>query len=388
MDIFNRKPTYYVGDELHEAKQHKIQEAIKKYELEGILMLKAEAVRYITDFYVKGYRPFFEPEYFVFVPKNKKPIVGYTSGSDVYRIKLKSDIDDTRKLPDFKKWSYEIIQVLKDYGVTSGKIGVDLLPYYFKEIIGKELPNIEFIDVSDIWIELTVVKHPVEIEILKRAVEITEIGFHAAFEAIKPGVKEYEVAAYAEYKMRLAGSEMTPFITNIASGENCAIFERISTDKTIRDGEMVILDMGCVWKGYTGDLGRTVCTGKPTALQKEMYKANHLALHEAIKAIKPGVTCGDIDAVARKVIKDAGFEKYEHKFSTGHQLGYGLHGAPAINRNVDFVLQPGMVMALEPRITMFDKPDVGGTHIEDNVIVTENGCEKISKLCYDENLLS
>jgi len=386
-ELWKEKPSYYGGDELHIAKQAKIQKAIEDNELEGLLLLKSEAVRYVTDFYVKGYRPFLEPEYMAVVPKKKEPVVGYTSGSDNYRIQIRSDIKDHRKLPGFNKWYTEIIKIFKDYGITSGRVGTDFLPFNIHREIVKEFPDIEFVDISDMWIDLTVVKHPVEIEHLRRAVEITEIGFHAAFEVIKAGIREYEVAAWAEYCMRKAGSEMTPFITNVASGVNCAIFERISTDKTIRDGEMVILDMGCVWRGYTGDLGRTVCVGKPTKEQRNIYRVNYLALQEAIKAVRPGVTCGDIDAVARRVIREEGYEKYEHKFNTGHQLGYGLHGSPSINKGVDYVLRPGMVMALEPRVTIFDNPEIGGSHLEDNVLVTENGYEKLSKLCYDENLL-
>lgn len=385
--LWKEKPLYYAGDDLHAAKQTKIQAAIEKNDLEGILLIKSEAVRYVTDFYVKGYRPFFEPEYLVFIPKSKKPIVGYTSGSDTYRIQIRSDIEDHRKLPEFNKWSGEIVKILKDYGVTTGRIGTDLLPFHLHREIIKELPKMKFVDISDMWIDLTAVKHPVEIGHIKRAVEITEIGLNAAFDVVKPGVREYEVAAWAEYNMRNHGSEMTPFITNVASGVNCAIFERISTDKMIIDGEMVILDLGCVWRGYTGDLGRTVCVNKPTKEQKNIYRVTYLALQEAIKAVKPGVTCGYVDAVARKVIKEEGYEKYENQFATGHQIGYGLHGLPSINRNEEYVLKPGMVMALESRVTIYDNPEIGGSHLEDIVMVTEIGHEKISKLCYDEILL-
>ena len=125
---------------------------------------------------------------------------------------------------------------------------------------------------------------------------------------------------------------------------------------------------------------------------KRHYKydvtVDYLAINEAIKAVKPGVTCGQIDSVARQVIRENGYEKYEHKFQTGHQLGYGLHGAPAINRNVEYVLKPGMVMCIEPRVTIFDKPEVGGVHLEETVLVTENGHERLSKLPFDESLLS
>ncbi|SDF21657.1 M24 family metallopeptidase [Sporomusa acidovorans] len=387
-NIGREKPSYYAGDELHAVKQAKIQQALEDHKLEGIVLIKPEAVRYATDFYVKGYRPFCEPEYLAFIPRGRKAVVGYTSGSDQYRIQIRSDIEDHRKLPGIENWAKELITILRDYKVTTGRIGADLLPFNLQQAILNELPDLEFVDLADIWNDLTVVKHPVEIECLRKAVEITEIGLQAALTCIRAGVREYEVAAWAEYAMRKNGSEMTPFITNVASGVNSAIFERISTDKIIREGEMVILDLGCVWKGYTGDLGRTVCMGEPTREQKNIYRVTYLALQEAINAVRPGATCGEIDAAARSVIKDEGYEKYEHKFATGHQLGYGLHGSPSINRNVKDILRPGMIIAIEPRVTIYDNPAIGGAHLEDVVLVTETGCEKISKLGYDKNLLS
>lgn len=385
--LWKESPTFYAGDELHKIKREKIQKALRENNLDGFLLTKAEAVRYATDFYVKGYRPFDEPEYLAVIPKDGEPVVGHTSGSDNYRIQVKSDIKDHRKLSNLKSWGKEIVNILNQYGITRGVIGTDNLPFQIYQYIKSELPNLEIIEISDIWVDLTVIKHPIEIAILREAVEIVEMGIRASIEAIRPGMLEYEVAAVGEYEMRKHGSEMTPFITNVTSGPNTAIFERLATEKRIRYGEMVIIDMGCVYKGYTGDLGRTVCVGKPTETQKDIYRVAYLALQEAIKAVKPGVTCGYIDQVARSVIKEEGYEKYEHKFSTGHQVGYGLHGFPAINKGVDYVLKPGMVFCLEPRVTMFDHPEIGGAHNEDTVLVTENGYEKISKLEYCEDLL-
>ena len=390
MDLtkWRESPSFYAGDELHAAKQEKIQKALGEHKLDAFLLTKSEAVRYATDFYVKGYRPFMEPEYLAVIPKGKKPVVGHSSGSDNYRIQIKSDIEDHRKLPGVEKWGPEIVKIFRDYGITSGRVGVDFLNYAIKEHIAKELPGIEFVDIHEIWIELTVVKHPIEIEILRGAVEIAEMGIQATIEAVKPGMREYELAAVGEYVMKMNGSEMTPFVTNIASGYNASIFERIATEKRIRYGEMLIIDMGCVYKGYTGDLGRSLCVGgRPTKVQKEIYQVNYRSLMAAIDAVKPGVTCGHIDEVARNVIREAGWGQYEHKFSTGHQVGYGLHGEPAINKGVDFVLRPGMVMCLEPRVTVYDDPEIGGAHIEDTVLVTETGCEKLSHLAYSHELL-
>jgi len=388
MEYWKEEPSYYGGDTLHKVKEEKIQKAMADNELDAILLTKAETVRYATDFYVKGYRPFYEPEYFAVIPRGKKAIVGHTSGSDNYRIVIRSDIEDHRKIPGLAKWHIEIAKIFHDYGITSGRVGVELLPHTTYLKLHKEFPDIEFVDISKIWVDMTAVKHPEEIKHLRVAVKMAVAGTQAAIKAIKPGVTEYEVAAECEYAMRKMGSEMEPFVTNIASGPNSAIFERISTERVIQANEMVIIDNGAVYRGYTGDVGRSVCTGKPTDLQKQMYKVNYLALQEALNTVKPGNTCADVDAAARRVIKEMGFEKYEHKFATGHQLGYGLHGAPSINKGVDFVLQPGMVMAVEPRVTMFDHPDVGGTHMEQNILVTEDGYELLSdELEFDKELL-
>lgn len=381
------EPSFYCGDELHLAKAEKVQKLMLDNNLDALLLFKSEAVRYVTDFYVKGFRPFMDLEYFVVVPKGSEPVVGFSSGSDTYRIKLRSFIKDSRKLPRLKDWPKVIVQILRDYSLTKARIGTDLLPFNLYLSLKDEMTQVEFIDISELWIDLTVSKHPKEIELIKASLEVAEIGLYAAMEAIRPGAMEIEVAACAEYAMRTRGSEMSPVITQIASGANSAFFERIATTKRIRYGELVIIDLGAVYRGYTGDVGRTVVVGKASEEQKRIYQVNYKALQAAIEAVKPGVTCADIDAVARSVIREEGYEKYEHKFATGHQLGYGLHGEPLISRGVQFILKPRMVFNLEPRVTIYDNPEIGGSHIEDTVLVTDTGHEVLSKCKYDEELL-
>ncbi len=382
------EPSFYGGDALHVYKQEKIQKLIEKYGLDGVLFLRSEIVRYISDFFVKGYRPFFELEYFVLLPKNGKYSVGYSSGSDNYRIQLRSSIEDYRKLPGLYNWYKIMAEMLRDYGLTQGRIGIDILPCFMADQIKKELPKIEFVDANHLWTELTVFKHLKEIEYIKYALEIAEIGLQTAMAMVKPGVRELDVAIEAEYAMKKAGTEINPTISQVASGINASIFERISTEKRIRYGDAVIIDLTSSWRGYTGDGGRTVFAGgKVSAEQKKIYRINYQALMAAIAAVKPGAKCSDPDTAAREVIEKAGYGKYEHKFATGHQLGYGVHGDPSINRGVDFVIQPNMVIALEPRITMFDNSEVGGVHMENVVLVTEKGNEVLTKLAFEDYLL-
>lgn len=380
-------PIFYAGAELHRIKQDKVQRALAKSGLDALIFFKAEAVRYITDFYVKGFRPFMEPEYVVLVVKGKPPVVGYVSGSDDLRIRFKSDIDDARKLPALAHWSDAIGAMIADYGLAGAHIGTDLMPYMVKDGLRRRFPQLAFSDAAQIWAEVTAIKHPLEVELIRNAVRVADHGVAAATQAVRPGISEHAVAAEAIYAMHKHGSEFEPFIPLVASGSNTSMFERVATEKIIRSGEMVILDIGAVVKGYTGDLGRTIICGDPTPEQKAIYRATHLALQEAKKAIKPGVTCHAIDARAREVIEDAGFGRYLYSGNTGHQLGYGLHGDPLVHKNIDFAVVENMVMCLEPRIVLPDRPDIGGAHLEDVVVVTAAGHEQLNHTPYDDRLL-
>lgn len=386
--LWKEKPSFYGGDELHAWKQARLREVMGAHGLDAVVFTKSEAVRYITDFYVKGYRPFMDPEYFVVVPADGAPIVGHTSGSDNYRIQIKSDITDHRKVSGVETWATELAGILGDYGLTNATIGVDLLPFQIYKGLSEQCPGVTIVDANHLWTEATVVKHPIEIDYIREALSIVEIGLYASFAAVQPGARERDVAVAAETAMRQAGSEMQPFMTVISSGTNTGIFERIATEKRIRAGELVVVDMGAVYKGYTGDLGRTVCVGTPTDRQKEIYQVTYESIQAAIAAVKPGNTCADIDQAARKAIADRGYGKYEHKFSTGHQLGWGLHGEPLINKGVDYELRPGMVMCVEPRVTLYDQPEIGGAHLEESVLVTETGHELLSRCRFEDALLN
>jgi Xaa-Pro aminopeptidase len=388
MSTWTEAPSFYGGDELHAWKQAQLQATMAQHGLDAVLFTKSEAVRYVTDFYAKGYRPFMDPEYFVVVPVNVAPVVGYSSGSDTHRIQIKSDITDHRQLNGLASWSAELGNVLSDYGLTRGRIGVDLLPFQVHQDLLAQHPSLQIVDAQQLWTELTVVKHPIEIGYIRTAVAIVDAGLAAGIDAIRPGIRERDVAVTIEHAMRQAGSEMQPFLTVVASGPNAAIFERIATERRISDGELVIIDCGSVYRGYTGDLGRTVCAGTPTATQRDIYRVVYESVQAAIDAVRPGATCSDVDRAARDVIAGHGYARYEHRFSTGHQLGWGLHSQPLVDRGVDYELRPGMVMCLEPRITLFDRPEIGGAHLEEAVLVTDDRHEVLSNCRFEDTLLA
>jgi Xaa-Pro aminopeptidase len=384
-----KDPLYYCGDEIRKYKQKKIQNVMEKNGLDGILFFKPEAIRYMTDFFVKGFRSVsMDIEYLSFQGKGKDPVLAYQSGSDTWRIQVYNWVKDYRKL-NRGKWHETIREIFYDCNITKGRIGTDLLSFDLYLKLKEMLPGVEFVDAEDVWRELTVVKHPKEIEIIKEALRIASLGLAEGIRTCREGVHEYEVAAAAEYTVRRHGAEMVPVIPIVASGLNSSINERIASERVMEGGDLVIIDFGCVHKGYVGEFCRTTVVGKArNQFQIDIYKTVLDALKAAEETIKPGVTCAEIDATARKVIRNSGFGKYEHRWATGHQLGYGLHGDPLIAQGVNEPLVPNMLFNLEPRVTMWDRPDVGGVIIEDTFLVTEKGCEKLTSLGYEEKLLS
>lgn len=384
-----RDPIYYCGDEIRKFKQERIQKLLKEKELDALLFFKPEAIRYMTDFFVKGFRAVsMDIEYLSLQVRGKEPVLAHQSGSDTWRIQVYNWVTDYRKLTR-GKWQETIKEILTDHNLLKGRIGTDLLSFDLYLSLKDILPGIEFVNAEDVWKELTLVKHPKEIEIIKQALRIAERGMGEAIKACQDGVHEYEVAAIAEYTSRRLGAEMIPVIPIVSSGFNSAVNERIASERVMRNGELVIIDFGCVHKGYVGEFCRTTVVGKPAnKTQKEIYKVVKDALAAAIDIVRPGIRCSDVDAAARKVIRDSGFGKYEHRWATGHQLGYGLHGDPLIAQGVEDILVPNMVFNLEPRVTMWDHPDVGGVIIEDTVLVTEKGHEKLTEFGYEGKLLA
>ncbi|GAA0315381.1 aminopeptidase [Oceanobacillus oncorhynchi subsp. incaldanensis] len=388
MKHFNHyEPLFYAGDELHDWKLNKLNSLMKEQGLDALLLFKHDSVRYVTEFYTKGYRPFLDFDYLAIVPLNQEPIIGYSMGGEERRIQIRSKVNDSRKLPGFSKWSEAIEEILSDYNLLNKHIGFDLMPHFIHENLKKQLPGAHLIDISDIWSNITAIKHPLEIELIKKSLDIAQSGLRSAMNALAPGKMELEISAIGEFTMRQQGSELNPFIPVVASGENAAVWERLATEKQMNEGDMVVLDFGCVYKGYTGDFARTTIIGNPTEEQKNLYKAAYASLQEAMKNVKAGVLCSEIDKIARDVLIEHGYSKYQHPWATGHQLGYGLHGAPVIDRGVNAPLKAGMVINIEPSIYTYDDLSIGGVELEDTILVTETGYEKLTSFEYEAKLL-
>jgi Xaa-Pro aminopeptidase len=218
---------------------------------------------------------------------------------------------------------------------------------------------------NDLVSELRKIKDEKELDLMRKAGELTTKGMKAAYEAIKPGVKEYEVAAEIEYAMRKKGSCGTAFETIVASGARSAFPHGGCTDREIREGDLVVVDIGAAYNHYNSDMTRTLVAGKPSRRQKKLHEIVKLAQEKAFQAIKPNAEAKDIDAVARKVITDAGYGEY-FVHGLGHGVGLEIHEPPTLSQGSKDRLVIGNVVTNEPGIYIIG---FGGIRIEDTVLV-------------------
>jgi Xaa-Pro aminopeptidase len=223
------------------------------------------------------------------------------------------------------------------------------------------------------------VKDANEVNLIREAVDLGAKLFDRAVEVLGPGVKEVEVAAQMELAARQAGADEMSFPTIIASGARSALPHGRASSQLIPAGAFVVCDFGVILSGYCSDQTRTVWVGKVSGDARHAYEAVREAQQAAIEAVRPRATTGEVDAAARKVLQKAGLGKY-FTHSTGHGLGLEIHEIPRVAKGQEEVLQPGMVITIEPGVYF---PGEWGVRIEDMVAVTAGGCEVMTPTSKD-----
>ena len=218
------------------------------------------------------------------------------------------------------------------------------------------------------------VKDTTEILRIRRAVELGASLFKIACKKIRPGVCEIEIAAAMEYKARCAGAEGMSFPTILASGTRSAIVHGRASQSRIPGRGFVVCDFGVILAGYCSDRTRTVHVGRPSTEARQLYEAVLEAQLAAIEAVRPGVTCAEVDGAARRALRQRKLARY-FTHSTGHGLGLEIHEAPRLAEGQSQKLEPGMVITIEPGAYV---PGKWGVRIEDVVVVTASGCEVLT----------
>lgn len=223
--------------------------------------------------------------------------------------------------------------------------------------------------------ESRMVKDEEELQKLAKAEAIGDAAFTHILEIMKPGVSETEIALELEFFMKRQGAAKLSFDTIVASGANSSMPHAQVTDRKIQKGDFVTMDFGCVYQGYCSDMTRTVAVGRPTEEMKKVYQIVLDANLRAMDGIREGVSCKEIDALARDYIKDNGYGEY-FGHGLGHGVGLDIHEEPRFSPKCEVVTKENMVITDEPGIYL---PGNFGVRIEDLVVVKKNGYERLSQ---------
>ncbi len=235
-------------------------------------------------------------------------------------------------------------------------------------------PQLTFIDSTRILGELRLRKDQHELALLRKAGEVADGVMQQIIAKIVPGMREIDVVEELKNLWTKEGVDEVSFNPIIGAGANGAQPHHQSGQTTIKSGDMVVIDMGGVINHYCSDMTRTIAIGEVTPQMKDVYEVVHRAHEAGAKAVKPGVLLGEIDHIARTVIKEAGYGSYFiHR--TGHGLGIEVHEEPYVYSGNQQPIETGMVFSIEPGIYL---PGQFGVRIEDIVIATETNCESFN----------
>jgi Xaa-Pro aminopeptidase len=248
------------------------------------------------------------------------------------------------------------------------------LPHNQYRRLRKGLPGTRILPLSGLVESLTQVKRADEIRLIRQAIAISERVYRLVLDRLRPGVRELDIAAEISYLHKRNGAEMDAFEPIVVSGPRSAMPHARPTEKRIKKGETIVLDLGCCLKGYHSDLTRTVVLGRASTEVRRMYAAVVEAGKAAVEAAGPLMAARELDGIARKKIAAAGFGKY-FVHSLGHGIGLRLHERPRISPLSKDRLQAGNVITIEPGVYI---PRIGGVRIEDDILLTGNGCEVLT----------
>lgn len=260
-------------------------------------------------------------------------------------------------------------QVLKEFGAGTGRVAVEeMVPFFRVRGLARASPNVDFVEARDIVARCREVKSPAELALMKLANETTLAVYEAVWRSIEPGMTQFDVNALLQMayaRTGLAGG------ASINVGEFTALPHGSSKPQVIVEGTPVIFDGGCKADGYTSDITRTVVVGEPTDKMRRVFDIVLKAQTAVARAARPGMTHGSLDAIARRVIADAGYgADYQHfTHRLGHGIGLDMHEWDYLVRGNSRVLEPGMTFSDEPGIYI---PGQFGVRLEDILYITED----------------
>jgi len=345
----------------------KLQKRVKDLGLDALIVTHLPNIRYLTGFSGSAG--------LLIIPAQGKP---HFFTDFRYKLQVKDEVGGAKmSIVDRDRTIYDAMaekQLFSDYDSLGFEQSHLLYSEY--DLLRKKFRHVKLVPIDGEVEKLTMVKTEEEISCIKKAAEIGDKVFKHLLNVIKPGMTELDVSAEISYQAKLGGSERDAFTVIVASGERSALPHGVATEKKLKKGDVIILDYGCVYKGFNSDMTRTIALGKLPVELTKIYDIVRNAQQRAIDKAVPGINGRELDSVARDYITLHGYgSKFGH--ATGHGLGIDVHELPRISqRGERFKLEVNQVITIEPGIYI---EKLGGVRIEDDIVIRrEGGAEVIT----------
>ena len=345
----------------HSGRLNKVRAAFELAGVDALLVTNLTNVRYLTGFSGTNGQVLVKTDRSVFFtdPRYEARAGDLVQGADI------------------AIYSNKLIDVLPEHLNSSRLLGVEASTMTLSEHseIDEALEGVELVSTKSLVEDIRRIKEPAEVELIKRAVEMSDSAFDWVLDRLTPGATEREIALDLEVRMRQEGADEIGFDPIVGSGPLSAHIHHTPSERAFEKGDLVLLDFGAAVGGYRSDLTRTVVLGPATDEQRVQYEIVREAQTRAIAAIRDGASGRVVDAAARDYITEAG-----HGDDFGHGLGHGvgldIHEAPRLSRISEHVLSAGDVVTVEPGVYVRGS---GGVRIEDCVLVTAEGVDVLGR---------
>ncbi len=277
-------------------------------------------------------------------------------------------------LREKKPYSVMVREICERHGVRRLGVEAGRISFALYRALSRNCPRTSLVAVSDAIEDLRIRKDKSEIAKIRQSVEIMRLGMVSLASSLAPGMKEREVQAKLEYDTKMFGSQKPAFDIIIAADPNSSMPHAVTGETRVQANDLVLVDMGCVYEGYHSDLTRCFFTGKIPPLKQKVYNTVLQAQELGIRKAGPGVKAKDVDLACRDFIEKKGYGKF-FGHSTGHGVGLEIHEAPSVSSRSPEILEPGMIITVEPGIYL---PGQFGVRIEDMLLITDRGAEVLT----------
>lgn len=349
---------------LYEVRKNRAKLILSSLGLDGIIFNSIENIRYLCGFTGSDGIVLITNNETFFLSDSRYWIQAEEEVKEANIIRYNKKIDGISKL---------LIELnLKRIGFESNSISFS----FYKSLLKKFEENIDLVPLENEIKNLRAIKDDKELNLIKKAIDISSEAFKNVISIVKEGVLERDIALELEFFMKRSGAQTLSFDIIVASGKRSSLPHGRATNKRIEKGDLILIDFGCGFEGYHSDQTRTLIIGEATDEHKKIYGIVKEAQQKAIEFIKPGISINYIDEIARNLIRNYGYGDY-FGHGLGHGIGIAVHEDPMINWENKDAIQEGMVFTIEPGIYI---PDWGGVRIEDIVFITPNGAERITYL--------